>query len=71
MEAAAAAAAATAVPPPTYGVTEPISLAPPEALDSQLSVDLDVALRGAGLYESAAETAHREAVLAKLSRLVA
>lgn len=68
--AAAAAAAATAATHPTYGVTEPISLAPPEPLDAQLSVDLDVALRAAHLYECPAETAYRETVLAKLSRLV-
>jgi hypothetical protein len=42
------------------GVTDPISLAPPTALDRTLSDALEADLRQRGLYESNEEALHRE-----------
>lgn len=61
-------------PPPgrlSYGMTEPISLASPEPLDTHLSAELEAYLRANRLYESVAEQQHRETVLSDLSELVA
>lgn len=60
-------------PPPgrlSYGMTEPISLAAPEPLDTHLSAELEAYLRANRLYESVAEQQHRETVLSDLSELV-
>lgn len=60
-------------PPPgrlSYGMTEPISLASPEPLDTHLSAELEAYLRANRLYESVAEQQHRETVLSDLSELV-
>lgn len=60
-------------PPPgrlSYGMTEPISLASPEPLDTHLSAELEAYLRANRLYESVAEQQHREMVLSDLSELV-
>ena len=51
---------AAAQPPPRLGVTEPISVAPPTALDIALSEELERELRAAGLYESTEEAVARE-----------
>jgi hypothetical protein len=46
--------------PPKLGVTDPISVAPPSALDIALSEELERELRAAGLYESTEEAVLRE-----------
>jgi poly(A) polymerase Pap1 len=53
-------ASASAVP--KLGVTDPISVAPPSALDLALSEELERELRAAGLYEANEEAVAREEV---------
>jgi len=50
------------------GVTDPISLAPPTALDRTLSDALEADLRQRGLYESNEEALHREEARAHAGR---
>lgn len=45
---------------PRLGVTDPILVAPPSALDTTLSNALESDLRQRGLYESNEEAVHRE-----------
>src|SRR4051794_10458703 len=53
-----------------YGITTPISVAPPTAHDRKTTDDLDKVLKDENLYESAEEAQKREEVLGKLHVLV-
>ncbi|XP_021765359.1 nuclear poly(A) polymerase 4-like [Chenopodium quinoa] len=53
-----------------FGVTKPISMAGPSAVDLQKTRELEKFLVNSGLYESDGEAAKREAVLARLRELV-
>lgn len=72
MSAGTGSTAANGTNPPTkpFGVTEPISLAGPTALDLKLTEELDKLLRSFGLYESTEESQKREEVLGKLNVIV-
>lgn len=54
----------------TFGVTEPISRAPPTPYDLKLSVDLEQTLRSFKLFEDSEESQKREEALGKLGVLV-
>ncbi|XP_047958923.1 nuclear poly(A) polymerase 4-like isoform X7 [Salvia hispanica] len=57
-------------PPKQWGVTKPLSLAGPIDADIQRNKELEKFLVESGLYESAEESAKREAVLALLKQIV-
>eukprot|EP01132_Coremiostelium_polycephalum_P010392 gene10392-12763_t len=54
----------------TFGVTEPISLAVPSAMDLRQSQELESTLRSFNLFESTEESRKKEEVLGKLNHLV-
>eukprot|EP01119_Soliformovum_irregulare_P025754 TRINITY_DN9624_c0_g1_i1.p1 TRINITY_DN9624_c0_g1~~TRINITY_DN9624_c0_g1_i1.p1 ORF type:complete len:640 (+),score=158.21 TRINITY_DN9624_c0_g1_i1:48-1967(+) len=54
----------------TYGITDPISKAPPTQQDLQLSEQLEVLLREHNLFETPEEGRHREEVLGKLHLII-
>lgn len=53
-----------------FGITPPISTAPPTAHDRKITDDMDKVLRDENLYESAEEAQKREDVLGKLNLIV-
>ncbi|XP_054780692.1 nuclear poly(A) polymerase 2-like isoform X2 [Prosopis cineraria] len=53
-----------------YGVTKPISMAGPTAVDLQRTLELEKFLVHSGLYESKKEDARREEVLHRLGQIV-
>ncbi|KAH6782318.1 nuclear polymerase [Perilla frutescens var. hirtella] len=57
-------------PPKQWGVAKPLSLAGPIDADIQRNRELEKFLLDSGLYESAEESAKREAVLARLKQIV-
>ncbi|XP_062229024.1 nuclear poly(A) polymerase 4-like isoform X2 [Phragmites australis] len=56
--------------PKQYGITKPISLLGPVEADLHRTAELEKFLVEAGLYESAEESAKREAVLGELDKVV-
>lgn len=53
-----------------FGITEPISTAPPTEKDIKLNAALEKTLRDYNLFESAEESRKREEVLGKLNVIV-